>query len=245
MAAEEEVPDWRSPSLGLLKRVAAYLATEVGEGGTFDKEAFVEAFSDDQVLRRLRDLRKYGWEIDSPRSSDSWRLVKIGAQVWSPRALLVQRRISRSAMARLRQEVLARDLHCCRSCGVGAGEQHLDAPYRTARLGVFHRSGLAQGGADSVENMITLCDRCEPGGDSDSSLPSDSSLLDGARKEVLELPMRQRAALLSWMTVGERRRSATDRVWAAYRHMNDDDRNALRLAIAASFADEADESESV
>ncbi|MFD8209661.1 HNH endonuclease [Streptomyces sp. NPDC059695] len=234
--AVEGVPDWRDAGPGLLKRIGAYLASEVGEGNTVSVGALHEAFPDPNATRRLRDLRTYGWELDrvGDGQSISYRLVKIGEPVWEPAHSPLRRRAALSS--RRRMQVLERDDFLCQACGVGAGESHLDPPHDRARLTVHYRIPISEGGIDAVDNLVTVCDRCRPVGQ-EKARASAGEIATQART----LPMKQQAALLGWMTLGERPRTTMDRIWAAYRHMNDSDRQALRTAIAASFAVEEED----
>ena len=74
--------------LGAAKRVAIYLADEVGEGGTFHKQDLRAVIPDtEQVDRRMRDLRKCGWVIRTYKDKASLKpnelfLEKIGDKVW-------------------------------------------------------------------------------------------------------------------------------------------------------------------
>ncbi|MDQ0685646.1 hypothetical protein QFZ56_004609 [Streptomyces achromogenes] len=87
----EAVPDWRDPSAGGgLVRAAAWLLQEVGEGGTFTKERLRADFPGiAQIDRRVRDLRDYGWIINTSREDPGLgqaeqRFVKRGLDVWDP-----------------------------------------------------------------------------------------------------------------------------------------------------------------
>jgi 5-methylcytosine-specific restriction endonuclease McrA len=57
-------------------------------------------------------------------------------------------RLEREAYEELRQQVLRRDSWRCQSCG------------SMCNLEVHHQELRSQGGNDSEENLITVCDRC-------------------------------------------------------------------------------------
>src|SRR4051794_14992723 len=84
------LPDWRDSSAGGRVRAALWLATEVGEGGTFTKAQLRTAFPNvEQIDRRVRDLRPEGWLIltfqeDRSLQQDELRLSAIGGHVWEP-----------------------------------------------------------------------------------------------------------------------------------------------------------------
>src|SRR5690242_11694524 len=79
---------WEDGRAGAAKRVAHYLATEVGEGKTFKKADLRRIVEDtEQVDRRMRDLRKVGWTILTYRDKNGLRpeelfLERIGQHIW-------------------------------------------------------------------------------------------------------------------------------------------------------------------
>src|SRR4051812_23318159 len=81
-------PLWQDAAIGAKKRVAHYLATEIGEGNVF---AFQTVRGDiagvEQLGRRMRELREVGWTILSykDRASlqpDQLLLAKVGDRIW-------------------------------------------------------------------------------------------------------------------------------------------------------------------
>ncbi|MEU9199601.1 hypothetical protein [Streptomyces sp. NPDC048332] len=85
------VPDWKDASAGGgLVRAAAWLLHEVGQGNTFTKGQLRADFPDiSQIDRRVRDLRGYGWVINTSREDTSLtpveqRFVTRGLDVWDP-----------------------------------------------------------------------------------------------------------------------------------------------------------------
>ena len=112
------IPDWRTSKSGTRIRVALWLVSEVGPGGTFTKTQLREAFpAVEQIDRRMRDLREHGWVISTYREDrslapDELRLVTVGGHVWDK----AHRGASRRALTENeRRQVLARDGFSCRS----------------------------------------------------------------------------------------------------------------------------------
>lgn len=84
------LPSWRDEKFGTMKRAALWLVTVVGEGNVFTKEDVKNAFPGiSQADRRVRDLRDYGWQIDTHREDallgqHEQRFVAQGQPVWEP-----------------------------------------------------------------------------------------------------------------------------------------------------------------
>ena len=118
----EEIPDYRKAETGgSMIRAACWLASEVGEGTVFTKEALREAIPNvSQIDRRVRDLRGFGWVIDNNLTLQSLapneqRLTKIGVRVWVEEE---RRAAQRQPISdRVRQAVFNRDKHACVRCG--------------------------------------------------------------------------------------------------------------------------------
>jgi 5-methylcytosine-specific restriction protein A len=72
-------------------------------------------------------------------------------------------------LRRLREVVLYRDGHRCQRCGSPDTTTH--------RLHVHHVVARAEGGTDSLDNLVTLCALCHP--QVERSAPAD---LGGLRK---------------------------------------------------------------
>ncbi|MFE2423970.1 hypothetical protein [Streptomyces hokutonensis] len=89
-ATVEDLPDWRDTHGGGLVLGALWLMQEVGQGNVFTKSQLRAAFPDiAQIDRRVRDLRDYGWVIDTSREDPSLdqaeqRFVEPGISVWDP-----------------------------------------------------------------------------------------------------------------------------------------------------------------
>ncbi|MEE4541343.1 hypothetical protein V2S66_05105 [Streptomyces sp. V4-01] len=73
-------------------RAALWLVAEIGEGKTFTKTQLRGAFPDvASIERRVRDLREYGWQIETFHSNahlgpNEFLFAAAGTQVWDPLA---------------------------------------------------------------------------------------------------------------------------------------------------------------
>src|SRR3954451_2362547 len=118
------IPDWKTSSAGARIRVALWLVTEIGEGGTFTKSQLREAFPNvEQVDRRMRDLRPEGWSIltaaeDPTLAPEELRLGRIGGRVWERG----YRSNAKSTLsAKERQAIFLADGYQCVLCGTAGG----------------------------------------------------------------------------------------------------------------------------
>jgi hypothetical protein len=201
------IPNWRDTTIGGgMVRVAAWLAAEVGEGNLFSKQQLREIFPGvEQIDRRMRDLRRFGWIIDDYRQdytlqANQLRLVTIGTRVWdaADRSAVSQASIS----DRVRQHVFARDNHQCRRCGINAGEVFDDDVNTHARLTAAHiYPGLLRPEAAGPEQLITACQRCN-----ESLRQNTPNYLDGEQvwQRIREIPRAEKGQLADWMIVGRR-----------------------------------------
>ena len=180
-----------------------------------------------QADRRVRDLRDYGWQIDTNREDitlgqHEQRFVKPGAPVWEPGkatkpgAALTQRQ---------RREVLARDGHLCRSCGISPGETYAES-YEAAQLDIARRVvKQPHGGGETVE-LVAECNRCRVGGRKESV--DLGSVLDG----VAGLGVLERKLLAGWIEADKREFGAAERLWAQYRTLPEESRAKVRDALS-------------
>lgn len=121
------LPSWKDPNLGTMKRVALWLLAEVGEGNEFTKEQMRSVFPGvSQIDRRMRDLRSFGWRIDTNREDPTLtaaqqRFVSSGQPVWEKG--MASRIASASAIGAVqRREIISNDGNMCRSCGITPGQ---------------------------------------------------------------------------------------------------------------------------
>lgn len=203
--SRNDVPDWTTHGGGGKRRVALWLAAEVGEGGAFTKASVRQAFPGvEQIDRRMRDLRTEGWVIatyreDRSLAPDELRLVAIGGHVW------VKGYVSKARVAlneRERNTILSRDMWTCRFCGVGAGNIYPDEKLRKATLLVTTVGKLA-----NSEIRVCSCERCLK---SNADLPSRESIEDRFR----DLSPGSKSALSALLNLSVSESGDVRRAWA-------------------------------
>ncbi|MET8760301.1 hypothetical protein [Lentzea sp. NPDC004782] len=223
------MPSWRDKDSkrGSMVRGALWLVQEVGVNGIFTKNDLREAFPDiAQIDRRLRDLRDYGWQIDTYREDpglkqDEQRLVGVGAEVWIPgQAKTVKQKVGVTAAQR--KKVMEADGWLCRSCGIAGGDTFDDGAI--AQLDIARRQVLLPDGTEETQ-LSTECNKCRVGG--------RGSIVDLA--EILRLveslgPL-ERKIFGGWLSADERRLSGLERLWGLYRAMPADSRTAVRREV--------------
>ncbi|WP_165986234.1 hypothetical protein [Streptomyces sp. YIM 98790] len=222
------LPSWRDSSRGGKIRAALWLETEIGEGNVFTKAQLRQAFPDvAQIDRRLRDLRDYGWRIDTYRDDPSLkqeeqRYVKRGAAVWLPgQARTPEHKNSLSAAQRMR--VLQEDNHLCRSCGIGSGESYGDG-VELSHLHVARRKVRLPDGTRTVQ-LVTECKRCGAGaGDREVDI---GALLN----QVAALSPLEQRIFAGWIKEDSRKPSSLEKLWGVYRTLPEESRKAVALAL--------------
>ncbi|WP_405147832.1 hypothetical protein OG308_30435 [Nocardia salmonicida] len=206
-------PDWRTYSGGTMIRSALWLVQVVGEGNEFTKNQLREAFPTvSQIDRRVRDLRKYGWELltsseDASLTQEEQRFSRRGVPVWDDAA----RRTADQQMtlpATDRQKVLARDGYLCTICGIAGGEPYLDDSNLTAVLTVARRQIRLAAGSEVVR-LSTECKRCHTGS------RGRATVVDDVVRLIDALGIDERRQLVSWLDSGRRNVSDLDRAWNA------------------------------
>ncbi|MFF2399126.1 HNH endonuclease [Streptomyces goshikiensis] len=218
-----DLPDWRDDRGGGLVRGALWLVQVIGVGNTFTKAQLREAFPDiAQIDRRIRDLRDWGWVIDTSREDMSLeqseqRFVKPGISVWDP---VERKKRTRAVSTSTRLAVLSRAQFACELCGRPVN--HLTP---SSKLHLAHRVSLARGGENSPENLTVLCSDCRAARDGASGV---SKVADQASS----LPLRERTRLLAWIAMGERPRTAVEDVWAQYQQLPPADQQLLARRLA-------------
>lgn len=222
------MPSWQDAGLGTMKRVALWLVSVVGEGNTFTKEELRAAFPGvSQVDRRMRDLRDFGWRIDTNREdagldSHEQRFVKPGDPVWEPGRATRKTGTVAIGAAR-RREVLARDGYMCRSCGITPGETYAGT-YEAAQLDIARREVVKASGQKATE-LVTECKRCRVGG---RSLAAD---LDKVLTAAAALDSAERNLLSDWMAADRREFSRLEQIWSDYRSLPEESRAQLRAEL--------------
>ncbi|WP_371792060.1 hypothetical protein OG285_22965 [Streptomyces sp. NBC_01471] len=221
------LPSWTDKKNGSMKRGGLWLITEVGEGNVFTKTQLKEAFPDvAQIDRRVRDLRDFGWRIDTNREdvsldANEQRFVTQGEPVWEPGKGRAKSNTPITAVQR--REIMSKDGHLCRSCGITPGQMYAGT-YEAAQLDIARRSVLQANGAQSVQ-FVTECTRCRVGG---RELVADTPRL---LSKVRNLGPLERSILASWIAAGEREFSPLETVWAEYQSLAADSRELVRDAV--------------
>jgi hypothetical protein len=235
------LPDWRDPSVGgAMIRTALWLASEVGLGNVFTKEDLRAAVPGrEQVDRRMRDLRQYGWRIEDYRT-DSWlrpkqlRLAEIGVRVWDPTERKTgrpPRRLSGST----RNEVLARDGYRCVHCGASAGDMFPDGGGSNGTvLTVSPLTDLPDEARRSAGSYVTVCQRCNGAHDSALGPFPDTDLL---WRRVSELDPVAKKTLLRWMRNDSRDVGNLEVLFSEYRRLPPIAREALQRRLAEMISD--------
>ncbi|MFF2044333.1 hypothetical protein ACFVVX_28330 [Kitasatospora sp. NPDC058170] len=220
-------PSWQDEKIGTMKRTALWLVQEVGEGSLFTKAQLREAFPGTaQIDRRMRDLRDFEWQIDTNREdlslgANEQRFVKMGEPVWEPGK--GTRKAGTTLTAPQRRELLTRDSHMCRSCGITPGQAY-SGTYEAAQLDVARRKVKLASGAIEVQPVIE-CNRCRVGG---LGLSAD---LGDVLTRLGHLPEFERGILAGWVQQDARAFSELEQLWAAYRTLPADARAQVREAL--------------
>lgn len=204
-------------------RVALWLYSEIGEGGTFSKAQLREAFPGiEQVDRRMRDLRVDGWAIATYREDRSLepeelRLISVGGHVWEPH---YQDAREPAVTDKQRYTTFAADDFCCVYCGISGGEPYPDDSLRTAKLTVARVTS----GSKAETQLLTVCDRCHVAVRGE---PAPDDLLSAL--EALHPEQLQRLRL--WINRGSRPRTDEETVWSNYRRLSSDARATVRSRL--------------
>ncbi|MFI6864062.1 hypothetical protein ACIBKZ_29895 [Streptomyces sp. NPDC050421] len=220
------LPSWRDENFGTMKRAALWLVTVVEEGNVFTKEDVKNAFPGiSQADRRVRDLRDYGWKIDTHREDallgqHEQRFVAQGQPVWEPGKATKD---SSAITDTQRRKVLARDGNRCRSCGITPGQAYAGT-FETAQIDIARRKVKLPNGTSAVQ-PVAECNRCRVGG---RTLDADlGAVLEGLSK----LGGLQRQTLTDWVAADEREFSAVERLWSDFRTLPAESRDKVREAL--------------
>lgn len=222
------MPSWEDEELGTMKRAALWLVQVVGEGNLFTKNQLREALPNvSQIDRRMRDLRDFGWKIDTNREDLSLdqheqRFTHQGEPVWEP-GKATKKKGAVAITATQRRELLIRDGHMCRSCGIGPG-QVFEGSHEKAQLDVARREVTRPGGHSEVQ-LVIECNRCRIGG---RGLSADA---DQIMARIGRLPAYERGILAQWVQKGERTFSEMETLWAAYQALPADSRDGIRDSL--------------
>ncbi|PPK98025.1 hypothetical protein CLV92_102178 [Kineococcus xinjiangensis] len=224
--------DYRDEALGSRARVALFLATEVGEGGRFLKQALRQAFPGiEQVDRRMRELRSMEWVFTYDADPEDQRvrittLTKIGLYIWDPD-------VPRPTLGRISavqsRRIFDRD-RVCTICGIAAGERYAPDDDRTAQLIIQHIVPLSVGGSEDDSNLHVVCLRHSGGQwaapESREQVQRILTRFDG------ELDPRARTQFLSWVLRGQRTFTPAEQLWATYQALSPAERESVRDELA-------------
>jgi hypothetical protein len=225
-------PEWDDPHLkaGTMVRAALWLIQVIGEGNTFTKEQLRDAFPGvSQVDRRVRDLRDYGWVLDTNISDASLvpeeqRFTRRGINVWDATQRRLADHDSDVISNKERTAVFAANGYQCVSCGIAGGEPYPERPSETAVLGISRRQ-IEQADQRRGHVLVTECKRCRSGADTRKySVLDVRALLDDLDAEDLQRVKR-------WAARGVRGTTPLDRAWNALRTLPPDERSKLLLDI--------------
>ncbi|MFC7305305.1 hypothetical protein ACFQVC_13860 [Streptomyces monticola] len=204
-----------------MKRAALWLVQEVGVGATFTKGQLRDAFPEvAQIDRRMRDLRDFDWQIHTRREdvtleANEQRFVAQGEPVWEPGK--ATRRAGATISAAQRHELLMRDGHKCRSCGIGPGESYVGTDV-ASQLDVARRTVNLPDGQSEVQ-LVIECNRCRVG---NRGLTVD---LEGLLGRLKALSAYEKKILSAWVAQDARGFSELEDLWAAYRTLPADSRD--------------------
>ncbi|MGW2255441.1 hypothetical protein ACWCXH_35485 [Kitasatospora sp. NPDC001660] len=227
------LPSWQDKNAhkGGMVRAALWLESEVGLGNVFTSGQLRKAFPDEeQIVRRLRDLRDYGWRIDTHRNDSSLvqgerRYVSKGLEVWVPGQAKAPEHKASITTAQ-RNKVFQGDNFLCRTCGIGAGESYGDS-VELSILNVARRSVQLPDGSVETQ-LVTECKRCAVGnGDREVDL---AELLG----RVLALASLEQRILAKWIEADRRSPSALEALWGVYRTLPRSSRETVARAITTS-----------
>ncbi|MGE7434029.1 hypothetical protein [Kitasatospora sp. NPDC001175] len=221
-------PSWTDSQVGTMRRAALWLVQVIGEGNVFTKAQLREAFPDvAQIDRRMRDLRDFGWRIDTNREDLSLeafeqRFVKMGEPVWEPGKTAKKPGAALTAVQR--RELLTRDGHMCRSCGIAPGQTYAGT-FEAAQLDIARREVRLPNGTTETQ-LVIECNRCRVGG-----RELTANLVD-VLDRINRLPSFERGILAGWIEKGSRDFSELELVWAAFRTLPADSRGQVRAALS-------------
>lgn len=220
------LPSWQDKKFGTMKAAALWLLTVVGKGNVFTKEEVKNAFPGvAQADRRVRDLRDYGWQIDTHREDPQLgqheqRFVAQGQPVWEPGKAT---KASTAITDTQRRQVLAADGNHCRSCGITPG-QTFAGSFEAAQLDIARRKVKQPDGSRQVQ-LVAECNRCRVGGRGLEADP-DAVIAGLSKLGGLQLQM-----LKDWVVADEREFGEVERIWADFRTLPADSRDAIRKAL--------------
>lgn len=137
--------------VSIQEKLLKYLRANVGQSVTGEELRYV-ANDKSEWARRVRELRtEEGWPISTKTSG--WTSLAVGTYILEEdkQALTHDRKIPDD----VRVAVLERDNHSCRKCRWSYDQRKPADPRKNLEL--HHKEHHAAGGANSIENLVTLC----------------------------------------------------------------------------------------
>jgi hypothetical protein len=187
---------------GTMVKIARWLLAEVGPGSIFTKADLRDAFPGvQQVDRRMRDLRPFGWVIatnreDAALAPHELRFVSPGQPVWESR----KRDADAEASPKERRKALLEAGYMCGLCGICAGQIFAVKPFQAAVVSAY-RSG---------DEFVVMCQRCASGA-SEEVLTAERAL---ALRLFETLSEPDRIQFRDWALNG-RRPTSVELAWSA------------------------------
>lgn len=225
-------PGLRRP-FGAERRIEAWLAFNRSPGEMFTTSELRSVLGEDDVpnnqehfQRRLRELRKDGWEIPSVKYDRNlevgyYRLDAIG---WHP-GLGTERPKKASAVdAVTARRVLDRDGHRCVLCGIGSGEPHPRNSDRPAVITVGHVKPGFHAGKGDISNLRAECAICNEPLRADAAQPPTYEELLSAMRNLRTAELRE---IARWINAGHRIRTRADQFFDQLRMTSPGDRDRL------------------
>lgn len=139
-----------TPKNGVWQIILDILVENLGRVVTNDQ--LIQATKQHNYARRLRELRAEGWQITYSSSPAGYVMVTTER---------IQKTPGEYVNLRMRTEVLERDNYTCQMCGYAAKQKYADG--EMVRLEADHIIPLNDQGETTVDNLQTLCARCNAG----------------------------------------------------------------------------------
>ena len=229
-------PNMPTRKFGAERKIAAWLAFNVGVGETFTMPELRDAIgdgvpnTDEHLNRRLRRLRPDGWDLLTTKDDASLPsgVYRVDSRGWSPAD--GDRPRGNQIPDDVRRRVLDRDHRRCVVCGVGSNENYPNESGATASLTVGHRIPGSQGGSSrDANNLQAECKRCnEPVRDALRSPETLSEL----RPDVVNMRSVDAKKLNSWLTAGQRLRDRVDAVYDRARFLSSGELEELKVIVS-------------
>lgn len=147
----------RKEKIAVKDKVLKYLKENVGKQVSGEELQYL-ASSKSEWARRVRELRtEDGWQILTKNSGASHLPIGVYVLASEEQAEAHDRRIPDP----VRVEVLERDNFSCKQCGWNLSKAH--PADKRSMLELHHLEHHANGGENTEDNLITLCNVCHDG----------------------------------------------------------------------------------